>query len=252
MADNQQEPKSRVYRQQALNTIRADVAEAEAELKAARQALLRDDGAHRYSDTEHSERLQAAMNRFHQRLSAAGRDAQAIAADARAERAKLAGADPVAQLTSAELAVATAKKSFIQEDATALPLDELARRIRSVVADGDRTTTWLYARYGSRRLAELRRAAAEGKASADSDGSGDVQAAIDEAARLLDPGRAAAASELEAGENEALGIQIYIATTQRQMATYGQRDTSGSRQGARSRSDAATDPTTDYLRKRYG
>jgi hypothetical protein len=132
-----------------------------------RQSLYRGDGTPIFSQPVHDERLRAARNSFDNTVGAALSAADAITTAAEVTVQALTEGDLLDQLGPAERAAARDKAMFIQEDVAKLHPRELVARMRSVLADGDRSSAYLWSRYGSQRLLGImREAAATGRAPA--------------------------------------------------------------------------------------
>ena len=84
-----------------------------------------------------------------------------VLAEARRGIAEEEGADPLDMLTTTQHETARAWAGFAREDAEALSLSDLARRLRVVDGKGERGLTAVYLRYAMRRVGQVRRRAAE-------------------------------------------------------------------------------------------
>ena len=127
----------------ALKTAVQNFERAVAEFERTKTTLLRSDGAKRFGDKEHQERLQ----HFLQPLTAAAAEAKATADAAltAARQAKaIQHADPVASLSDSELSRAYHLRPFVQDAVNDMTLTELAQRLAAVVASGDKAQIACY------------------------------------------------------------------------------------------------------------
>jgi hypothetical protein len=120
---------------------------ADAARNADKAKLLRPDGTRMYGDAEHAERearIDQAFEAEAERVTAA---AERASAEADSELVKLDGTDPLDALSAEDQQRAAARAPFIREDTELLPPGELMKRVRGVLASGDRVAMILYQRY---------------------------------------------------------------------------------------------------------
>jgi len=149
----------------AIETTTEELATALATFERNRASLFRSDGAPKFTEQEHADRLKVFTETLHgvaERVDTAV-DAE-LAAIRKLEEAE--HADPVSYLTPAELATANARALFVRENCEPLTLPQLRTRLRGIVAVGegrpDRVQAFLWSRYAAQRLAgEAERARAE-------------------------------------------------------------------------------------------
>ena len=124
--------------------------------------LHKTDGSRIYSDTEHDERLQKIGGEFHRVADKVAEELDRIAGEKVAELDKHRYGDPTDNLVGVQLENANAKRIFIKEDCDALPLTELARRLRGVLEGGKKESIWLHARYARMRVNDIDRRVRDG------------------------------------------------------------------------------------------
>jgi hypothetical protein len=173
--------------------------------EAGRAQLFRADGETKtYRDEDHEERLGALYRERNQVLAEVEQEARAQGEAATREITHLENRDPQELLTSEELERAGARRGFANDQADALDLGALNRRLESVLAGGDKAAIFahfLAAQRRRQRILESRRESAMSAAG----GSPVTAAQIPTATELddvlermhetLDAGRTAAAIE---------------------------------------------------------
>jgi len=132
----------------ALRT-RIDMAGERAEAEKA--ALYRPDGSKMFGEEEHAERSAGIAEGVARVAGEVRAGADRIVEETRADLDAILYADPTEDLSAEELERANARARFVREDCETLEPDELARRIRGVLAGGDKAMTWLYSRYAKVR-----------------------------------------------------------------------------------------------------
>jgi len=125
---------------------------AESRYQSQEATLLRSDGTTKYTPEEHAERVKALLAEYDATAESIGETAALAIARAEQDLARLAGADPLDALTPDELARASGLKPFVDEDAASLPPEQLAARIRGVLARGDKAASVAWLRGLDRRL----------------------------------------------------------------------------------------------------
>jgi hypothetical protein len=196
--------------------------------EAARAKLYRSDGQPIYGPEEHRQRLDALLGEFDAVGAAVTGAAEEAIAEAEGKLAILEGGDPLDGLKPDELDRANRLAAFIREDAEALPHGELAKRLRAVLAAGDRPKALLWARYLDKRL--------EAERGRPGTSSPDV-VAVFEAAREL---RASVADPKAAEAREEAGRRKGAAQVLRWRVT-----------AARSRLDGSEAAALEDMRRRY-
>ncbi len=161
--------------------------------------LERPDGSNLYGPEEHAEREAAIEAEFKSTMDAI--EGEIDKRIARGEEALLMAenADPTDALTTSELERANAKRAFVSDEASTLPLEDLERRLRAVLAQGDRPTMFLYALYAGQRVGNaegvarkhLDRRYGDGAAAhtspGDEEGAQEIRAAVSELWTALNP-----------------------------------------------------------------
>jgi hypothetical protein len=126
-----------------LESAQASFARAATQFEADKSALFRADGAKKYGDQEHNERLQALLQNLTEVATwVHGKCDGAIEAAATAKAVQ--HAEPLASLTDAELQRAYHLKPFVQDTVDGMRLDQLAQRLGAVVAGGDKAEIACY------------------------------------------------------------------------------------------------------------
>ena len=135
----------------AESTAKAALARFEKE----RSALFRPDGASRYGEKEHAERLEALLEPVRaarvdmlHTLDAANDEAGRLDVQAR-------GSDPVDMLNADELTKAGALAVFVDPDVQQMRIEALADRLDAIELRGDKPTKFAYLRAAGQRYAEL-------------------------------------------------------------------------------------------------
>lgn len=131
------------------------------QFQSAYAALFRDDGAPKYGDEEHAERVAALMKDFEEAVEVTIERTDAGQQEVQQLRDS-ANLDPSAGLTPEELQAANSRALFVREDCEDMSLHDLARRVRVVALSDDRVTQFLFHRYASRRTETIRQAVAGG------------------------------------------------------------------------------------------
>ena len=119
--------------------------------------LFRADGGAIYADQVYDEKLTALTAELHavaEKLH--GGAEREIAEVGRREEAE--HDDPIGQLTTQEQQAASARATFVREDAMLLGLPDLVRRLRGVNAAGrDKVSSYLWSRYARQRIESINR-----------------------------------------------------------------------------------------------
>ena len=142
--------------------------------------LYRTDGTKRYSEEEHAEREADLNRRFRAAMDAIeeeiGRNVE------RAEEALLVAedSDPTDILTTDELELANARRSFVSDEVWRLSMDALQRRLRAVLAEDNKVSAFLYVLYASQRVGEA-------DEDADEEGAYEDRELVEELRAKMDP-----------------------------------------------------------------
>ncbi len=120
--------------------------------EARRGQLYREDGGRLFGDKEHAEREAAIKQEFNETMDAIESGVDEKIASAEESLLILENADPTDALTTSELEGANARRPFVSDEASTLPLDKLVGRCRAVLAQGDRPAMFLYALYANQRV----------------------------------------------------------------------------------------------------
>jgi hypothetical protein len=126
-----------------LDAAQADFARTVTKFEADKKSLFRPDGAKRYGDKEHGERLATALQPVEE---AAGyvKEVADAAIDAAASAKAVQYADPISSLNDAELQRAYYLRPFVQDAVESMRLDQLAQRLGAVVAAGNKAEIAVY------------------------------------------------------------------------------------------------------------
>jgi hypothetical protein len=141
-----------------LESAQTSFARAATQFEADKRALFRADGAKKYGDQEHNERLQTLLQTLTEVATwVRGKCDSAIEA---AQTAKtLQHADPLAALTNDELQRAFYLKPFIQDTVDGMRLDQLGQRLTAIVAGGDKAEIACYRTATERKVEAVRQRA---------------------------------------------------------------------------------------------
>ena len=143
-----------------LAELRTQAEAAQAEYERGHDRLFRDAERRQriYSDEEHERRVLALRRTRSEALDEVIEEARQVVAAAEREVAAFeGGADPTALLDHEELAVASARRGFVSDDVWSLPEDQLANKLRTVLARGDRPSIFVYWRAALGRFDALGR-----------------------------------------------------------------------------------------------
>lgn len=138
-----------------LKNLEAKAEAAATRFKEGKASLYRGDGAPRYAEDEHRERLEALAVERDAALDAVLEEATGERLAAEGETQRMRHADPASFLAEEELARANARRAFALDAAESLPPDELVRRLEEARASGDRASAFAYWNAGEK----MRRAA---------------------------------------------------------------------------------------------
>ncbi len=124
-------------------------------------ALFRADGSAVYADAVYREKLEALTAEMHAIADRVTNQAEAqIVAVNRLQEAEF--TDPIGSLTLAEQDQASARATFVREDAMLLSLPDLVRRLRGVSAEGkSKVDSYLWSRYARQRIEAIKTANAD-------------------------------------------------------------------------------------------
>ena len=139
-----------------LGDLKVRAEDAQKRYEEGEKRLFSSDGSKLYSDDVHREeigKLGAERNRELEEVEELIREERA-AASARVENAK--NADPTELLTADELARANAKRAFAIDDAEALDAEAFGKRLKSVLAGGDKGAIFAYWMAGQRKQGQMR------------------------------------------------------------------------------------------------
>jgi hypothetical protein len=111
----------------------------------ARKSLLRADGLARYAPAEHNELESVAQAEFQDKLRRVEDEISGRLESVEQRLQVEANRDPSSVLTAEELSEANSRRAFIGDEAFSLSPEALERRIRAVIAAGDRAGAFVYA-----------------------------------------------------------------------------------------------------------
>jgi hypothetical protein len=135
----------------SAETLKGRIDRAAERAEAAKSKLYKPDGSKLYSDAEHAERMEAIAGEVAREAKEADEEAGRIAAAKEEELYRYRHGCPTEDLLEQQLEAANARRVFVQEDCEELPLEELTKRLRGLLAGAKKETVWLYARYARRR-----------------------------------------------------------------------------------------------------
>jgi hypothetical protein len=121
-----------------LGDLRALIEKAVEDFERARAALHRSDGQPLYGEAETRDRLRELESERNRALTEAERGAREVREEAGREIEWVENADPLASLTPEELAAANARRALALDSAEAMDAEDLEKRLRSVLAGGNR------------------------------------------------------------------------------------------------------------------
>jgi hypothetical protein len=124
--------------------------------------LLRADGAHKYSDDEHRERVSSIVRDLDHELESAMASVDEARTKAQAELERIDATDPVDLLSVADLELVNARAPWVNRDIASAPMADVVKRAQAALSDGDKASAFLWLRAASDRLDTEHR---EGRAS---------------------------------------------------------------------------------------
>ena len=196
-----------------------------------RRALLRPDGARRYSDAEHAEREQSLQAEFKRTISSATEAASAASLEASTVLDR-GDSDPVHKLTTADLEQASLLKALLRERMLTAPLRDVDAEVQHVLASGDRASRFaVWALVSERRQLRVEAAIASApdlsarlraEHGPEAGPLGSMQARLYETLADVEA-RSAVREEAQALRDQALAIQSRAATTSYLQDAYGPR-----------------------------
>jgi hypothetical protein len=114
--------------------------------------LLNEAGQPIHVPDEHANRLAGLQAGLQTVVDSTVREAEAEIARLQGDIATISARSPIDGLSPAELQAANNRRQFVQEDITAGAIGDLAGRLRSLLAQGDKADLFLFARYLPGRL----------------------------------------------------------------------------------------------------
>lgn len=178
--------------------------------------LERPDGSKLYGPEEHAEREAAIEDEFKATMDAIEGEVDKRIAAGEETLLLAQSADPVDTLTTSELERANAKRAFVSDEALTLPPKDLERRLRAVLAQGDRPTMFLYALYAGQRVGNEKNPARQQldrrygeDAVPDEEGAQEIRAAVAELWRALTPEGAKRTAAARKAVEEARSLKDY-------------------------------------------
>jgi len=137
---------------ETYETGNAEIDKAVERFAAAKAKLFREDGSAVYADQVYREKLEALTAELHATAGrvVAGAEAQIATVNRLQE---IEHSDPIGNLTLAEQQQASARATFVREDAMLLTLADLTRRLVGVSAAGkEKVDSYLWSRYSRQRI----------------------------------------------------------------------------------------------------
>lgn len=206
--------------------LRDRIDKAAERAEAEKTRLLKRDGSQIYSDSEHAERTNAIIGEMARVADEVNEAAGELTEEKESELYKYRHGDPTGDLLDQQLEVASVKRIFVKEDCEELSLDELAKRLRGVLAEGKKEMVWLYARYARRRanrvLEELRNSR-----SAPSEAGRETSARLREVEELLPTLEEKAGSTFDKQEAEKVEAELQELQGVRSYATWKRMEVDG-------------------------
>jgi len=194
--------------------------------EAEKAQLFRPDGAKKYGDKEHAEKLAALLEpvtRWHDKVKEKCAAAETAARMATA----LEHSDPITTLSDSELQRAFFLKPFVESAVNSLPLSDLAKRLSAVVATGDKATIACYQQAAAQRTQAQREAYRAGDQGA-LEGLSAIAEHVDAlSAKLANPKHAEAMTD--AIELRKAAAEISFETNQRLRELNGEQEASDAR-----------------------
>jgi len=193
-----------------LGDLSAHIETASAKFEAETATLYRPDGTPLFAEDEHAARLDSLTRERNAALRQAGEDVreEMVKLDEHVEH--LRARDVAERLSTEELQAAGDRRAFAMDAASTLGTGELADRMRSVLATGDKAAIFAYLNAGERKRAEIlnARSSSAGGSSAGASSGTDLDGVLIAMRRSLDP---TAESELAASterQHKALQLQL--------------------------------------------
>ena len=122
------------------------------DFEAEKESLYRKDGAQRFGEEEHAERLERLTSELREKIEAISREAEEDAQGYEREAGGLSYHDPIASLTAGERSRLESSRLFVSEDCERLSVEDLTERLKAVTEGDDKVAKVLHARYGRFRL----------------------------------------------------------------------------------------------------
>jgi len=193
-----------------LKTLKSQAERAQATVEADKATLYRGDGAPVYGDQEHKERLGALTQERNAKLRQIEEEARAERATLDTKAANIKNRDAAGLLTSEELANANDRRAFAQDAAETLGVEELALRLRSVQASGDKGVIFAYLSAAERRRREIVRSRPTGTNGTASTTT-ELDGVVSEMRKALDPHAEAEIESAKSAQEEAMGVELLAA-----------------------------------------
>jgi hypothetical protein len=195
---------------ETIKNLKARAEHAQAKFEADKATLYRADGAPVYGDQEHKERLGALTQERNATLRQIEEDAQAERATLDTKLLNIKNRDAAGLLTSEELANANDRRAFAHDAAETLGVEELALRLRSVQAAGDKGVIFAYLSGAERRQREIVRTRSTGTNGTGSSTT-ELDGVISEMRKALDPHAEAEIESAASAQEEAMGVELLAA-----------------------------------------
>ncbi len=139
----------------------AELDQAAVRFTAEKAKLFRGDGSAIYADAVYEEKVTALTAELHAVADKVIGVAEAEIREVN-RRQEAEHDDPITRLTVEEQQAASARATFVREDAMLLPLADLTQRLRGVSAAGkDKVNSYLWSRYARQRIEAIKTANAE-------------------------------------------------------------------------------------------
>jgi hypothetical protein len=197
---------------ETIKNLKARAERAQAKFEADKATLYRGDGAPVYGDQEHKERLGALTQERNATLRQIEEDARTERATLDTKAANIKNRDAAGLLTSEELANANDRRAFAQDAAETLGVEELALRLQSVQASGDKGVIFAHLSAAERRQREIIRSRPTGtNGTVSSFATTELDGVISEMRKALDPHAEVEIESAKSAQEEAIEVELLAA-----------------------------------------
>lgn len=195
---------------ETIKNLKARAERAQAKFEADKAQLYRGDGAPIYGDQENKERLGALTQERNATLRQIEEDARTERATLDTKAANIKNRDAAGLLTGEELRTANDRRTFAQDAAETLGVEELALRLQSVQASGDKGVIFAHLSAAERRRREIVRSRPTGT-NGTASSTTELDGVISEMRKALDPHAEAEIESARSAQEEAIGVELLAA-----------------------------------------